>query len=42
MHGPARWVGRPGRPEPGLLVGLVNLAGLAVLGVRWWRGRAGR
>ncbi|HEU4327336.1 MAG TPA: hypothetical protein VFS21_29635 [Roseiflexaceae bacterium] len=42
VHGPARWVGRPGRAEAGLLVGLVGLVGLAVLSVRWWQRRTGR
>jgi uncharacterized protein len=39
VHGPERWMGKPGRPEPGLLSTLVHLV-IALL-VWWllWRGR---
>lgn len=40
LHGPVRWVGRPGFPEPGLLVTLTHLAAAGVVGlVGWWRAR---
>jgi membrane protease YdiL (CAAX protease family) len=39
VHGPERWVGQPGYPESGLLVNLIDLAGLAAMGAVWWRWR---
>lgn len=38
IHGPHRWLGRPGYPEPGLLMALVNV--VVALGVAWWMRRA--
>ena len=36
IHGPERWVGRPGQPEPGLLSAVVHLA-MALLLWLWMR-----
>ena len=36
VHGPERWVGRPGQLEPGLLSTLVHLV-MALLLWRWMR-----
>jgi hypothetical protein len=36
VHGPERWMGRPGQPEPGLLSTLIHLA-VALLLWLWMR-----
>src|SRR6476659_4508278 len=41
VHGPERWMGRPGAPEPGLLSTLVHLA-MALLVWLWTRRGAAR
>jgi membrane protease YdiL (CAAX protease family) len=38
LHGPERWMGKPGQPEPGLLSTLIQLA--VTLLVWWWMRRS--
>ena len=42
VHGPERWMGKPGEPEPGLLSTLVHLAMALLIWLWMWRAEARR
>ncbi|NOK61450.1 MAG: hypothetical protein GFH27_549311n143 [Chloroflexi bacterium AL-W] len=37
VHGPRRWTGRPGHPDPGLLSMCIHLSVALAFGLSWWR-----